>query len=140
MVLFMPLNGYLLRKFGAIQRDVLAAKDARTRAMNDMLTGVRLTKYFAWEDAFDERITGKREVELQTALKGKLYQSTLWIGEMRRKSAKVEACERVVVVSLSRRAFSQASPFFRRSCHWRRSRPLACSAISLSPLPLRSRR
>ncbi|KAI8826361.1 P-loop containing nucleoside triphosphate hydrolase protein [Chytriomyces cf. hyalinus JEL632] len=45
---------------------LVAAQDARTGVVNEVLQGIRIIKYFAWEKMFIERINHARERELQT--------------------------------------------------------------------------
>ncbi|KAJ3229623.1 hypothetical protein HDU81_005220 [Chytriomyces hyalinus] len=45
---------------------LIAAQDARTGVVNEVLQGIRIIKYFAWEKMFIKRINEARERELQT--------------------------------------------------------------------------
>ncbi|KAI8826360.1 hypothetical protein BJ741DRAFT_714629 [Chytriomyces cf. hyalinus JEL632] len=45
---------------------LIAAQDARTGVVNEVLQGIRIIKYFAWEKMFIERINEARERELRT--------------------------------------------------------------------------
>lgn len=55
------VNIVLARKLGGMQKEMLAAKDKRTKAVNEVLQGMRIIKFFAWEGSFLEKITGIRE-------------------------------------------------------------------------------
>ncbi|KAJ3406624.1 hypothetical protein HDU80_010829 [Chytriomyces hyalinus] len=51
-----------IRMYGKL----IAAQDARTGVVNEVLQGIRIIKYFAWEKMFIERINEARERELRT--------------------------------------------------------------------------
>lgn len=65
MVLLLPINLYISKHFAAIQTKILAATDARIHTTNEVLTNIRIIKYFAWERRFMKQVSGKRTVELQ---------------------------------------------------------------------------
>ena len=51
----------MARKLGGFQKEMLSAKDKRTKAVNEVLQGMRIIKFFAWEGSFLQKITGIRE-------------------------------------------------------------------------------
>lgn len=51
---------------------MMAAKDKRVRLINEILSGIRVVKYYAWERHFRERIEEVRNEELK-ALKARKY-------------------------------------------------------------------
>lgn len=72
MVLVIPLNTLLARKQGAIQKRMLINKDQRLKATNEVLSGIRVIKFFAWEESFLSKIAQVRSLELST-LKESVY-------------------------------------------------------------------
>ena len=48
----------MARMLGGFQKEMLAAKDKRTKAVNEVLQGMRIIKFFAWEGSFLQKITG----------------------------------------------------------------------------------
>ena len=48
----------------AAQKLVMPAKDARIKASTECFASIRVIKLYHWEDAFEERITDHRRVEL----------------------------------------------------------------------------
>lgn len=48
MVLLIPLNSWLARVQGAIQKEMMKCKDNRTKIVNEVLQGIRVIKFFAW--------------------------------------------------------------------------------------------
>ena len=83
MVLVMPLNIFIARQFTKVQKKVMAATDVRIHTTNEMLTNIRIIKYFAWEQRFGQIVGEKRAMELK-ALRNKyiLYTlaATVWFG------------------------------------------------------------
>lgn len=65
MALLLPVNMYISKKFASVQKQILAATDARIQMTNEVLTNIRIIKYFAWEQRFMANIEEKRVVELQ---------------------------------------------------------------------------
>ncbi|KAJ2716063.1 hypothetical protein H4R19_000855 [Coemansia spiralis] len=56
MVLIAPVTTLIVRRISAINRQVVAHRDSRMRAMNDVLSGIRIIKLYAWESPFIQRI------------------------------------------------------------------------------------
>lgn len=65
MLLLLPVNMYIANKFAAVQKKILAATDARIHTTNEVLTNIRIIKFFAWEERFMESINEKRTIELR---------------------------------------------------------------------------
>lgn len=65
MALLLPVNLYISKQFAAVQKKILAATDARIQTTNEVLTNIRIIKYFAWEQRFMANIDEKRAVELK---------------------------------------------------------------------------
>jgi ABC-type multidrug transport system fused ATPase/permease subunit len=65
MAALLPVNMYIAKKFTSVQKKILAATDARIHTTNEVLTNVRIIKYFAWEHRFLAAVDEKRQVELK---------------------------------------------------------------------------
>ncbi|KAL6704575.1 Transporter of the ATP-binding cassette (ABC) [Coniothyrium glycines] len=65
MVILLPINMYVAKQFARIQKLILAATDARIHTTNEVLTNIRIIKFFAWEQKFIGLVNAKRYVELQ---------------------------------------------------------------------------
>eukprot|EP00796_Vickermania_ingenoplastis_P011320 gene11320-7852_t len=61
----LPLNAYLTALQVEARRSLSAATDARVRATNEFLSGIRVTKFMSWEPRFVQEIEKKRAMELQ---------------------------------------------------------------------------
>jgi ABC-type multidrug transport system fused ATPase/permease subunit len=65
MVVLLPINMYVASQFSKIQKLILAATDARIHTTNEVLTNIRIIKYFAWEQRFIGLVNEKRYTELK---------------------------------------------------------------------------
>ncbi|XP_022645623.1 canalicular multispecific organic anion transporter 2-like isoform X2 [Varroa jacobsoni] len=69
MILLMPVNAVvtiLLRKY---QVSLMRNKDKRTKLMNEILSGIKVLKLYAWETSFMRRIDNLRNKELESLRK-----------------------------------------------------------------------
>lgn len=60
-----PLNAIIFSSVAKLRRRVLKWQDARVKMTNDVLTGIRVIKYMAWERPFRGEISNVREEELK---------------------------------------------------------------------------
>ncbi|KAF2219714.1 bile acid-transporting ATPase [Elsinoe ampelina] len=65
MIILAPINLFISKQFAVIQKKILAATDARIHTTNEVLTNIRIIKYFAWEQRFTAQVDEKRTVELR---------------------------------------------------------------------------
>jgi ABC-type multidrug transport system fused ATPase/permease subunit len=78
----MPVNAYVTRRYSDAQEELMKATDRRTRLLTEVLRGIRQIKISAMEQQWQDRITEKRNAELQVLWKTSLYNSVLvfiWI-------------------------------------------------------------
>jgi len=62
MVFLLPVNMWVFSVVSKMRRKVLKHSDARVKTMNEILTGIRIIKFYAWERPFGkevERVRGK---------------------------------------------------------------------------------
>ncbi|ORX88370.1 P-loop containing nucleoside triphosphate hydrolase protein [Basidiobolus meristosporus CBS 931.73] len=81
MMLTMPLNYYSVTKCAKIQDRLMAATDKRMSVINEVLQGIKIIKFFAWEDRFKSRVDEYREKELAVLRERYIYWifgATLW--------------------------------------------------------------
>lgn len=83
MVVLLPLNLWVAKQFTKIQKLILAATDARIHSTNEVLTNIRIIKYFAWEQRYIGVVNEKRYSELKH-LKRRYFMwaiaATIWSG------------------------------------------------------------
>jgi ABC-type multidrug transport system fused ATPase/permease subunit len=83
MMLLLPINMYVAKQFAVIQKLILAATDARIHTTNEVLTNIRIIKYFAWEQRFIGLVNEKRYTELKHLRRRYILWSvaaTIWSG------------------------------------------------------------
>lgn len=72
MILMFPLNAYIAVKLRTYQVKQMIKKDHRVKLMNEILSGMRVLKLYAWEPSFEQTIQGVRDEEMvilrQTAM------------------------------------------------------------------------
>ena len=65
MFFLIPLNGRIFLLLNQIRKLKVKVTDTRVKLMNEILSGIRVLKYYAWERAFSEKVDVVREEELQ---------------------------------------------------------------------------
>ncbi|WAR19116.1 MRP7-like protein [Mya arenaria] len=64
---------YLLhQQIGSLSKAMMEQKDSRVKVMNEILFGIRVVKFYAWEDHFESKIRSLRDAELRS-LAGRKY-------------------------------------------------------------------
>lgn len=59
-----PLQTVVMKKLFALRRGAMAWTDRRAKVLNEVLGGMRVIKFFAWEIPFLDRIFGYRQKEM----------------------------------------------------------------------------
>jgi ATP-binding cassette subfamily C (CFTR/MRP) protein 1 len=65
IVITIPLNALVLRWLSDIRRSKVLETDKRVKMMNEILNGIRIIKFYAWESAFRGRVEAVRLAELE---------------------------------------------------------------------------
>uniref|UniRef100_A0A8C7J3I6 ABC-type glutathione-S-conjugate transporter n=1 Tax=Oncorhynchus kisutch TaxID=8019 RepID=A0A8C7J3I6_ONCKI len=68
VILIFPLNGFIAKKRSKLQVQ-MKFMDGRIKLMNEILNGIKILKFYAWEKAFLEQVLGYREKELKALKK-----------------------------------------------------------------------
>ena len=69
IVILGPISTWLGKLIIDIQEEQLQNTDARVSIMNELLQGIRIVKYFAWERYFKNKVEVAREKELASIVK-----------------------------------------------------------------------
>ncbi|CDH48321.1 atp-dependent bile acid permease [Lichtheimia corymbifera JMRC:FSU:9682] len=72
MVVTQPVVILVSQRFEKIQDQVMSATDNRIKKVNELLSSIRIIKFFAWEKEFKKRVMDARENELKLLL-ARLY-------------------------------------------------------------------
>lgn len=76
MVLLVPVNSLVFSKISKMRRKVLKYSDARVKMINEILAGIRIIKFYAWEQPFGKEVNRLRGKELR-ALTNLAYTSAI---------------------------------------------------------------
>lgn len=68
LVILLPLQSCIGKLFSSLRSKTAAFTDARIRTMNEVITGVRIIKMYAWEKSFADLITNLRKKEISKIL------------------------------------------------------------------------
>ncbi|KAL4237303.1 Multidrug resistance-associated protein 7 [Mactra antiquata] len=71
-LILIPINRWLANKIGELSKAMMEQKDNRVKVMNEVLFGMRVVKFYAWEDHFENKVNELRDAELKS-LKGRKY-------------------------------------------------------------------
>ena len=63
--LFLPLNHFAGKVIVNAQDSLMKARDERVSLMNEILGGIRMIKFMAWERSFEFRVDKVRRKELK---------------------------------------------------------------------------
>ena len=63
--LFLPLNHFAGKVIVSAQDNLMKARDERVSLMNEILGGIRMLKFMAWERSFESRVHKVRRKELE---------------------------------------------------------------------------
>jgi ABC-type multidrug transport system fused ATPase/permease subunit len=65
VVILFPITQILGKRFGTFRIKIQGAADKRLKLTNELVNGIRIVKYYAWENAFVKNIFSSRETELK---------------------------------------------------------------------------
>ncbi|TFK34287.1 multidrug resistance-associated ABC transporter [Crucibulum laeve] len=65
IAVFLPLNHFAQKIIMGAQENLMKARDERVALMNEILGGIRMLKFMAWERSFEARVLKVREKELK---------------------------------------------------------------------------
>ncbi|XP_042171983.1 multidrug resistance-associated protein 1-like [Oncorhynchus tshawytscha] len=75
VILIFPLNGFIAKMRSKLQEVQMRYTDSRIKLMNEILSGIKILKFYAWEQAFLERVLGYREKELNALKRSQVLYS-----------------------------------------------------------------
>ncbi|KAL0089230.1 hypothetical protein F4703DRAFT_1840014 [Phycomyces blakesleeanus] len=79
MVIFFPLTAYLSKVITQIYKDYSTAKDKRNDIVNELLQGIRMIKYFAWENNWKEKVMAARRFEIKKLIRAVTIQVVFFV-------------------------------------------------------------
>jgi ABC-type multidrug transport system fused ATPase/permease subunit len=75
LIILYPLNVIASKLYSKEETNLIKAKDKRTKLVNEMLQGMKIVKFFAWEKKFKELIKELRNEEKICLQKIAVYES-----------------------------------------------------------------
>ncbi|XP_066498934.1 multidrug resistance-associated protein 1-like [Hoplias malabaricus] len=75
VILIFPLNGLIAKMRSKLQEVQMKHMDGRIKLMTEILNGIKILKFYAWEKAFMERVLGYREKELKALKQSQILYS-----------------------------------------------------------------
>ncbi|XP_019762197.2 multidrug resistance-associated protein 1 [Dendroctonus ponderosae] len=69
MLSLIPLNTYIVNRARTLQVKQMKNKDERVKMMNEILSGMKVLKLYAWEESFEQQIRNIRNKEVNTLKK-----------------------------------------------------------------------
>lgn len=64
MIFLIPVNGYIANRVKVLQIKQMKNKDERVKLMNEVLSGIKVLKLYAWEPSFEEQVLKIRTKEV----------------------------------------------------------------------------
>lgn len=65
MIILIPINGYIANRVKVLQIRQMKNKDERVKLMNEVLSGIKVLKLYAWEPSFEEQVLKIRTKEVK---------------------------------------------------------------------------
>ncbi|KAG0272986.1 hypothetical protein BGZ95_011219 [Linnemannia exigua] len=75
LVITIPVNKAVRKRYAKGQRELSSARDERVTLMGELIAGIRMIKFFAWELSFSEKVLKAREFELKKLIN--VYKNTI---------------------------------------------------------------
>lgn len=82
IVIMIPVSQKISEWMGGMQEKLMHAKDKRIELNGEVLAGMKVIKFQAWEESFQKRILALREIELKQLFKyfiGQSLSNSLWV-------------------------------------------------------------
>lgn len=64
LVALLPVQAIIMKRLAVLRGENAKITDQRVRTISEILQGIRVIKFFAWEDSFMKRIASLRSSEL----------------------------------------------------------------------------
>ncbi|CAH0555483.1 unnamed protein product [Brassicogethes aeneus] len=65
MIVLIPVNGFIANKVKILQIKQMKNKDERVKLMNEILSGIKVLKLYAWEPSFENQVIKIRNKEIK---------------------------------------------------------------------------
>jgi ATP-binding cassette, subfamily C (CFTR/MRP), member 1 len=75
LIFIIPLSGFIATQLKSLQGKQMKIKDERLKLMNEILSGMKVIKLYAWEESFEKQIHGIRSNEIKYLRKAAVINS-----------------------------------------------------------------
>lgn len=65
MIILIPVHGFFSKKYFALEMRKMKYKDERAKLMNEILSGIKILKLYAWEPSFEQQVQKIRQEEIR---------------------------------------------------------------------------
>ncbi|KAG8290822.1 Canalicular multispecific organic anion transporter 1 [Homalodisca vitripennis] len=82
MLIIIPINALIAKKVKLLQMEQMTYKDERVKQMNEVLTGIKVLKLYAWDPSFRNQILKIREKEIRVLKSAAMWNASisfLWL-------------------------------------------------------------
>lgn len=82
IMIMIPVTKWVSKWMAGMQRSLMKARDRRTELNSEVLAGMKVIKFQAWEESFERRILGLRQEELGQLFHyyvGSAFSRLLWV-------------------------------------------------------------
>ncbi|XP_046664349.1 multidrug resistance-associated protein 1-like isoform X2 [Homalodisca vitripennis] len=82
MLIIIPINALIGKKVKHLQMEQMTYKDERVKMMNEVLTGIKVLKLYAWDPSFRNQILKIREKEIRVLKSAAMWNASisfLWL-------------------------------------------------------------
>lgn len=79
MITMIPLSAIIASKIKTLQIQQMKHKDERVKLMNEILSGIKVLKLYAWETSFEEQIQKIREKEMKVIKHIAYFSTVTWV-------------------------------------------------------------
>uniref|UniRef100_A0AAG5CWC8 ABC-type glutathione-S-conjugate transporter n=1 Tax=Anopheles atroparvus TaxID=41427 RepID=A0AAG5CWC8_ANOAO len=73
MVVMIPITGFIATRMRDLQVEQMQIKDERVKKMNEILSGIKVLKLYAWEPSFQDTVVTVRNEELDVLKRAAYY-------------------------------------------------------------------
>ena len=76
IVIFFPLNGFFVNLSKKMRKTKYEIQDSRIKMINEILNGIRVIKFYGWEESFQRIVKKLRNKEISHLIKTSLLTAT----------------------------------------------------------------
>ncbi|XP_014250122.1 multidrug resistance-associated protein 1 isoform X2 [Cimex lectularius] len=76
MIIMIPVNGFIANRVKSLQIKQMKNKDERVKMMNEILSGIKVLKLYAWEPSFEKQVLRIREKEVKVLKQAAYFNAT----------------------------------------------------------------